>query len=63
MSVGGHLEKIGQRDVGGVGKDHMTVRHRVLILSFSDQKEDVTFILCDSHGILSDNLYVSNSNT
>ena len=35
------------------------VRHRGLDLSFSGRTEDATFIPCDSHGILSVNLYVS----
>ena len=65
MSVGGHLEKIGQWGVGDVGTHRVMVcrgynsRHRGLVLSFSDRTEDATFILCDSHGILSVNLYVS----
>ena len=69
VSVEGHLKKIGQQGVGGVGTDHMTVRrgtmvrHRVPVMSFSDRTEDSTFILCASHGILKDNLYVYNLNT
>ena len=36
-----------------------TVHHRGLVLSFSDKIEDATFILYDSNGILSVNIYVS----
>ena len=39
------------------------VRHRGLILSFSDRTEDATFILCDSDAVLSVNIYVANPNT
>ena len=53
----------------GVGTEHMMV-HRgyedlssVLVLSLSERTEDAKIIPCESNGILSVDLYVSNPNT
>ena len=40
-----------------------TVRHRGLVLSFSDRIEDATIMPYDSNRILDGNLHVSNPNT
>ena len=58
MSVGGHLEKIGQWGVKDVGTDPMTVRHRGLVLSFSDRTWDAPFIPYDPNGIVSVLTYI-----
>ena len=65
-SVGGHLEKMNSGmleqtllwSVAGTA-----VRHRGLVLSFSDRNGDATIIPYDSNGIFSVNLHVSNPNT
>ena len=69
LFVGGHLEKIGQRGVGGIGTDTIMVHREYDIPSsgsrsiFTDRTEDATFIICESHGMRSDNLNVINPST